>query len=257
MDRNAAQIPGFTQSLWNHNDTRSEREWSNSYCNKLCSNTSEVVGSESPAAGICTISLSRAKQPWAKKYSVWAEWLHLSGRPPSKPTETPLWWITPRPVSIHRVALHDALRSQLNSLFVFCRSPILNDHSGVVTSCNHRTDWLHWVHGCIGIAMRWVTLWKSLLVSLVPARKMQFSLYQLYTSFQVPWSIWPLTILRSFRPSAVLLLVAICRIPCTQLTIFPTLKTCQVRLPVLFSLVPISGQETSYQSIQVVWWAPG
>jgi hypothetical protein len=39
--------------------------------------------------------------------------------------------------------------------------------------------------------------------------------------------MWLLTIHRSFRPSPVLLLVAISGKTCTQPTIFPTLKTCK------------------------------
>jgi len=75
--------------------------------------------------------------------------------------------------------------------------------------------------------MRWVTLRLSLLTLFLPARKMQFSLHLLYTSLHVARSMWLLTIHRSFRPSPVLLLVAISEITCTQPTIFPTLKTCK------------------------------
>jgi len=75
--------------------------------------------------------------------------------------------------------------------------------------------------------MRWVTLRKPLLAFLLPVRNMQFSLYLLYTSFQVARSMWLLTIHRSFRLSPVLLLVAISGITCVQPTIFPTLKICK------------------------------
>jgi hypothetical protein len=75
--------------------------------------------------------------------------------------------------------------------------------------------------------MQWVTLRISLLAFLLPALKMQFSLYLLYTSFQVTRAVWLLTIHRSIRPSPVLLLVAISGITWVQLTIFPTLKTCK------------------------------
>jgi hypothetical protein len=51
------------------------------------------------------------------------------------------------------------------------------DYSGVVANCDHMSEWVHWVRACIGIAMLWVTLRKSLLAFLLPARKMQFSLY--------------------------------------------------------------------------------
>jgi len=144
-----------------------------------------------------------------KNISVWAEWLHHSGRAPSEPSETPRWQITPHPVSIPPVALHIALQSLFHRFFSLCRFPILNDHSGVGANCDHTSEWIHWVHACIWIAMRWVTLRKSLLTFLLPVRKMQFSLYSLYTSFQVARSMWLLTIHHSFRPSPVLLLVAI------------------------------------------------
>jgi len=113
----------------------------------------------------------------AKKYSVRAEWLRQSGRAPSELSETLWWWITLHPASIQRVALHITLRSLFHYLFVFCRSPILIDHSGVVANCDNTSEWVHWVRACIGIAMRWVTLRISLLAFLLPARKMQFSLY--------------------------------------------------------------------------------
>jgi len=112
----------------------------------------------------------------AKKYSVRVEWLRQSGRAPSEPSETPRWRITPRPASIQRVALYIALRSLFHSLFASCRSPILNDHSGVVANCDNTSEWVHWVCACIGIAMQWVTLRISLLAFLLRARKMQFSL---------------------------------------------------------------------------------
>jgi len=112
----------------------------------------------------------------AKKYSVRAEWLRQSGRAPSEPSETPQWRITPRPASMQRVALNIALQSLFHCLFAFCRSPILNDHSGVVANFDNTSEWVHSVRAGIGIAMRWVTLLISLLAFLLPVRKMQFSL---------------------------------------------------------------------------------
>jgi len=44
-------------------------------------------------------------------------------------------------------------------------------------NCDHTSKWVHWVYVCIWIALRWVTLRKSLLAFLLPVRKMQFSLY--------------------------------------------------------------------------------
>jgi len=103
----------------------------------------------------------------AKNISVWGEWLRQSGRAPSEPSETPRLRITPRPVSRPRIALHSALRSQFRSFFSPCQSPIVNKQSGVVGNCDHTSEWVHWVHACIGIAMQWVTLRKSLLAFLL------------------------------------------------------------------------------------------
>jgi len=103
----------------------------------------------------------------AKNISVRAEWLRQSGPAPSEPSETPRWQITPRPASIPRVALHIALRPPFRRFFSLCRSPILNKHSGVVANCDHKSEWVHWVHACIGIAMQQVTLRKSLLAFLL------------------------------------------------------------------------------------------
>jgi len=67
----------------------------------------------------------------AKINSSRAEWLRQTGLALSEPSETPRWWLTPRPASISRVASHIALPSQFHSFFSLCRSPILNEHSGV------------------------------------------------------------------------------------------------------------------------------
>jgi hypothetical protein len=99
----------------------------------------------------------------AKNISVPAEWLPQSGRAPSEPSETPRWRMTHRPASIPRIALHITLRSLFRHFFSLCRCLILNKHSGVVANCDHMSEWVHWVHPCIGIAMRWVKLQKSLL----------------------------------------------------------------------------------------------
>ena len=88
-----------------------------------------------------------------KNNSIRAEWLCQSGRAPSEASETPRWRITLRRVSIPRVTLHIALRSPFGHFFSLCRSPILNKHSGVVANCDHTSQWVHWVHVCIGIAM--------------------------------------------------------------------------------------------------------
>jgi len=98
---------------------------------------------------------------------------------------------------------------------------------GVVANCDHTSDWVHSVHACIGIAMQWVMLQKSLLAFLLPLHTIPFSLYSLYTSFRVARSLGLLTIHRSFLPSLVILLVAISGIMCAQPRMFPTLKTCK------------------------------
>jgi len=57
--------------------------------------------------------------------------------------------------------------------------------------------------------------------------KIQFSLYYAYTLFQVPRSMWLLTIHRLSHRSSLLLLVALSGIICMQQTMFPMLKTCK------------------------------
>jgi hypothetical protein len=76
-----------------------------------------------------------------KNISIRAEWLRQSGRAPSEPWDTPRWRITLRPASIQCVAFHIALWSLFHSFFSFCRSPILNDHSGVVVTVSIRQNW--------------------------------------------------------------------------------------------------------------------
>jgi len=99
----------------------------------------------------------------AKNISVRVEWLRQSGHVPSEPSETPRWRITPRPASIPCVTLHITLRSLFRRFVSLCRSPVVNKHSGVVGNCDHMSEWVHWVHACIGIAMQWVMLRQSLL----------------------------------------------------------------------------------------------
>jgi len=99
----------------------------------------------------------------AKNISVGPECLRQSGPAPSEPSETPRWRITPCPASIPHVALHISLRSPFCRFFSLCLSPILNKQSGVVANCDHMLEWVHRLHPCIGIAMKWVTLRKSLL----------------------------------------------------------------------------------------------
>jgi len=89
----------------------------------------------------------------AKNISVQAEWLRQSECALSEPSETPRWRITPRLVSIPRVALHIALRSPFHCFFSLCWSPILNKHSGVVANSDHTSEWVDWVHVWIAIAM--------------------------------------------------------------------------------------------------------
>jgi len=70
---------------------------------------------------------------------------------------------------------------------------------------------------------------KALHMLLLPMRKMQFSLYKLYTSFQIPRSLGQLTMYRSFRLSPILLLVRISGIKFAQPTRYPTLQTCKAQ----------------------------
>jgi len=95
------------------------------------------------------------------------EWLRQSGRTPSKPSETPRWQITPRPASIPGVMLRIAFWTPFRRFFSLCQSPILNTHSGVVANHDHTSEWVHWVHTCIGIATQWVMQRKYLLTFLL------------------------------------------------------------------------------------------
>jgi len=78
------------------------------------------------------------------------KWLRQSGRAPSEPSETPRWRITPCLWAIPPVAVYIALWTPFRRFFSFCRSPI---HSGIVANCAHTSEWVHWVHACIGIPM--------------------------------------------------------------------------------------------------------
>jgi hypothetical protein len=89
----------------------------------------------------------------------------------------------------------------------------------------HISDSVDWVRDCNGIAMWWVTLRKFLLKLHLPACTTQVSLYWLFSSFEDTQFMWQLTIHCLFRPSPVLLVVAISGIMCVQPTMFPTLKT--------------------------------
>jgi len=98
------------------------------------------------------IKLPNACLSSAKNISVRAEWLRQSGRAPSEPSETPRRRITPLPAWILCVGLHIALRSLFRRFFSLCQSPIVHKHSGVEANCDHTSEWVHWVHACIGIA---------------------------------------------------------------------------------------------------------
>ena len=77
----------------------------------------------------------------AKNISFRADWLHDSRRAPSELSETPRWWIAPRPASIQCVTLHIALRSPFHRFFSLCQSAILNKRSGIVANCGHTSEW--------------------------------------------------------------------------------------------------------------------
>jgi len=123
--------------------------------------------------------------------------------------------------------LHIAHRLRCHCVFSLCRSPILNKHSWVLANCDHMLELVHWVNSWIGIALWWVMLRQSLLMFLLLVPKMQFSVDQLYTSFQVTRSVWRLTIHRSFCPSPVSQQAAISGKRCTPSKLFPTLATCK------------------------------
>jgi len=105
--------------------------------------------------------------------------------------------------------------------------------------------------------MHCVALRKPLVTILLPVLKMQSSVYEVYTLFQVARSVCPFAIHRLFRLSTVIQLVAISQITYAQPTMFPMLKSCKERLLVLFSLVQISRRDPSHPRFKVLWWAPG
>jgi len=94
----------------------------------------------------------------------------------------------------------------------FCRSLILNDHSGIVANCAYKSGWFHWLHPSIQNTMQWVTLWNSLLAFLLTAPNMLFSHSWKYTSIQAARSMRLLTIHRPFCLCRVLQPVAVSRI---------------------------------------------
>jgi hypothetical protein len=112
-----------------------------------------------------------------KNISIKAEWLRQSGRASSELSVTPWCGISPRLASTPCVMLHIALPLPFHRLFSLCWSHILKERSGVVAKCDHTSEWVHCVHACIGIAMQWVTLRKSLLTFLLPPPQMRFSQY--------------------------------------------------------------------------------
>jgi hypothetical protein len=57
-------------------------------------------------------------------------------------------------ISTTRVALHIALRSLFRHFFPLCWSPNMNNHSSVVANSDRRSEYVHWVHTCIGIAIQ-------------------------------------------------------------------------------------------------------
>jgi len=94
-----------------------------------------------------------------------------------------------------------------------------------VATCDHTSEWVHLVHTCSRIAIRSVTQQKSLLALLLPVHKMQFSLYYLYTSFQVARSMWLLIIHCLFLQSPAIWLIAISGITCAQARMLSMRKT--------------------------------
>ena len=159
------------------------------------------------------------------RISVRAEWLLQSWRTPSEESETPRWQNTACLALVSHIGLHNALGAWFHLFFSLGQSSISYEHSAVVANCDQMSEWVHWVHYCIGIAMRWVTLGTSLLRSLLPARKIQFSYHWFSTSFQVARYMWQFKIYCWFLPFALLLLVAISGITSAHATMFPMLQT--------------------------------
>jgi len=89
-----------------------------------------------------------------KRISIRVESLSRNWCALSPPWETPLWRMTPRLVSIQLIAVFINLWSLFHHFFSFCRSPVLNDHSGDVANCDHTSEWIDCVHMWIGIWMR-------------------------------------------------------------------------------------------------------
>jgi hypothetical protein len=135
-------------------------------------------------------------------------------------------------------------------IFSVCWSPVSNDHSVVVANCAHTSERADWVLTCIRITMSLVTLRNSLLLFLQPVRTTHFSLYSIYTSFQVHRSKLLWTIQCSFRSSPVLLPSAISAMKSAQPTMFPWVNLVRKRLPVLVSFLQISRRDLSYLSLQ-------
>jgi len=181
-----------------------------------------------------SVAVSLQRNIMIKKNSVRAECLLWSRRGPSEPSETSKWQLTPCEALLPHITLHIALPLRFTHLFSLTQCPVLNQYSSIVANWNHMSEWVHWVRACIGIAIGWVTPRKPLLVFLLPACKMQFSLYKLYTSLQVARSSWLFTIHHSFYTSPVLLLLAISGITYMQPMMFPTLITCRAPAAVAF-----------------------
>jgi len=193
----------------------------------------------------------------AKKYSVWAELLISSGRAPSKPSETPRWQITPRPVSIQRDVLHIALRLLFHRFFALGRSPTLHYQSSVVTNSDYVSEWVHSVRAWFRVAIQWLTLRDFFLAFLLPVRKCN-SLFTYHTHHSKSPDLcgyWQ-SIANSFHlPFYYYLLSSeLCE---RSEQCFPRWKHATQQLLVLFSEVQISGRDPSYQSFQRLWWAPG
>jgi len=89
-----------------------------------------------------------------KSISVLAEWLRQSGCAPLEPPDIRRWWCTPRQGSMPFFALRMALRWLCCCFFSLGRYPTLNYHSGVVATCDHKSECIDWVYACIGIPMQ-------------------------------------------------------------------------------------------------------
>jgi len=142
----------------------------------MCSSRSPVWVSGAPATVFQWPLLPCHSPSLVNFFSIQAGWLCESRRAPLNCQRHPGGGVLCTGCQNH--ASHCMSPSDLSFTLSFslCGSPILNEQSGFVANCDRTSEWVNWVRTSIGIAMRWVTLRKSL-AFLLPECKKQFSLY--------------------------------------------------------------------------------